>query len=78
LEKEETFGKELEQVYKKALTLAGANDTLLRENQRSWLKYQESGCKLDELFGAVPGNRDSASRAEMVDGLSPWLDHKGI
>jgi uncharacterized protein YecT (DUF1311 family) len=50
LEKEEAFGKELEQVYKKALTLAGANDTLLRENQRSWLKYQESGCKLDEVL----------------------------
>jgi uncharacterized protein YecT (DUF1311 family) len=50
LEKEEAFGKELEQVYKKALTLAGKNDTLLRENQRSWLKYQESGCKLDEVL----------------------------
>jgi uncharacterized protein YecT (DUF1311 family) len=51
LEKEEAFGKELEQVYKKALTLARKNDTLLRENQRSWLKYQESGCKLDEVCG---------------------------
>jgi uncharacterized protein YecT (DUF1311 family) len=48
LEKEEAFGKELEQVYKKALTLAGTNDTLLRENQRNWLKYQESSCKLVE------------------------------
>jgi uncharacterized protein YecT (DUF1311 family) len=48
LEKDEAFGKELEQVYKKALTLAGTNNTLLRENQRSWLKYQESSCKLVE------------------------------
>jgi uncharacterized protein YecT (DUF1311 family) len=48
LEKEEAFGKQLEQVYKKALTLAGTNDTLLRESQRSWLKYQESTCKLVE------------------------------
>jgi uncharacterized protein YecT (DUF1311 family) len=56
LEKEEAFGKELEQVYKKALTLAGANDTLLRENQRSWLKYQESGCKLDEVLLRREGN----------------------
>jgi uncharacterized protein YecT (DUF1311 family) len=55
-EKEEAFGKELEQVYKKALTLAGTNDTLLRENQRSWLKYQESGCKLDEVLLRQEGN----------------------
>jgi uncharacterized protein YecT (DUF1311 family) len=56
LEKEEAFGKELEQVYKRALTLAGANDTLLRENQRSWLKYQESGYKLDEVLLRQEGN----------------------
>jgi uncharacterized protein YecT (DUF1311 family) len=55
LEKEEAFGKELEQVYKKALTLARKNDTLLRENQRSWLKYQESGCKLDEVLLSKEG-----------------------
>jgi uncharacterized protein YecT (DUF1311 family) len=48
-EKEEAFGKELEQVYTKALKLAGTNNTLLRENQRSWLKYQESTCKLHEV-----------------------------
>jgi uncharacterized protein YecT (DUF1311 family) len=61
LDKEEAFGKELEQVYKRALTLAGANDTLLRENQRSWLKYQESGCKLDEVLlrqEGVPQKQD--------------------
>jgi len=56
LEKEKVFGKELEQVYKKALALAGANDTLLRESQRSWLKYQESACKLDEALGSLEGN----------------------
>src|SRR5215471_13161046 len=50
LEKEEVFGKELEQVYKKALMLAGKNDTLLRESQRSWLKYQENDCKLYEIL----------------------------
>ena len=55
LEKEEAFGKELEQVYKKALTLAGKNDSLLRESQRSWLKYQESDCKLDEVWSSVEG-----------------------
>jgi len=44
-EKEKAFGKELDQVYKKALTLAGTNKPLLRENQRNWLKYQESTCK---------------------------------
>ena len=44
-EKEKAFGKELDQVYKKALTLAGTNKRLLRENQRNWLKYQESTCK---------------------------------
>ena len=55
LEKEEAFGKELEQVYKKALTLAGKNNTLLRESQRSWLKYQESDCKLDEVWSSVEG-----------------------
>jgi uncharacterized protein YecT (DUF1311 family) len=54
-EKEEAFGKELEQVYKKALTLAGKNNTLLRENQRSWLKYQESDCKLAEVWSSVEG-----------------------
>ena len=43
------FGKELEQVYTKALKLAGTNNTLLRENQRSWLKYQESTCKVHEV-----------------------------
>jgi len=46
MEKEKAFGKELDQVYKKALTLAGTNKPLLRENQRNWLKYQESNCKL--------------------------------
>jgi uncharacterized protein YecT (DUF1311 family) len=45
-EKEKAFGKELDQIYKKALTLAGANKPLLRETQRNWLKYQESTCKL--------------------------------
>jgi uncharacterized protein YecT (DUF1311 family) len=45
-EKEEAFGKQLDQVYKKALTLAGTNKPLLRESQRNWLKYQESNCKL--------------------------------
>jgi uncharacterized protein YecT (DUF1311 family) len=45
-EKEEEFGKELDQVYKKALALAGTNRPLLLESQRGWLKYQESNCKL--------------------------------
>src|SRR6516165_5731346 len=56
LEKEAAFGKELEQVYKKALMLAGKNDTLLRESQRSWLKYQESSCKLNEVLSRQEGN----------------------
>lgn len=51
LEKEKAFGKELEQVYKKALALAGANDTLLRESQKSWLKYQGSACKCGRSAG---------------------------
>jgi uncharacterized protein YecT (DUF1311 family) len=55
LEKEEAFGKELEQVYKKALMLAGKNDTLLRESQRSWLKYQENFCKLHEVLSRQEG-----------------------
>ena len=55
LEKEKVFGKELEQVYKKALALAGANDTLLRESQRSWLKYQESTCKMHEILSSREG-----------------------
>jgi uncharacterized protein YecT (DUF1311 family) len=54
-EKEEVFGKELQQVYNKALALAGTNNTLLRESQRSWLKYQESDCKLDEVWSSVEG-----------------------
>jgi uncharacterized protein YecT (DUF1311 family) len=54
-EKEEAFGKELEQVYNKALQLAGTNNTLLRESQRNWLKYQESNCKLDEMWSSVEG-----------------------
>src|SRR5262249_10429143 len=54
-DKEEAFGKELEQIYKKALKLAGKNNTLLRENQRIWLKYQESDCKLDEVWSSVEG-----------------------
>jgi uncharacterized protein YecT (DUF1311 family) len=45
-DKEKAFGKELDQAYKKALTLAGTNTPLFRENQRNWLKYQESNCKL--------------------------------
>jgi len=54
-EKEEAFGKELEQVYKKALTLTGKNNTLLRESQRSWLKYQESDCGLTKYGRAWKG-----------------------
>jgi len=46
MEKEKAFGKELDQFYQKALTLAGTNKPLLRESQRNWLKYQESNCKL--------------------------------
>jgi uncharacterized protein YecT (DUF1311 family) len=55
LEKEKAYGKELEQIYRKALTLAGTNEPLLRENQRSWLKYQESTCKLREVQMAFEG-----------------------
>ena len=47
MEKEKAFGKELDQVYRKALTLAGTNKSLLRENQRNWLKFQKSNCKLE-------------------------------
>jgi uncharacterized protein YecT (DUF1311 family) len=46
LDKEEAFGKELDQAYNKALTLVGTNKPLLRESQRNWLKYQKSNCKL--------------------------------
>ena len=46
MEKEEAFGKELDQVYRTALTLAGTNKSLLRESQRNWVKYQKSNCKL--------------------------------
>src|SRR5262249_4862643 len=55
LRKEEAFGKDLEHTYKKALALAGTNDTLLRENQRSWLKYQESQCELEKVTGSTEG-----------------------
>jgi uncharacterized protein YecT (DUF1311 family) len=55
-EKEEAFGRELEQVYNKAVALAGTNNTLLRESQRSWLKYQESDCKLHEVWSSVEGS----------------------
>ena len=56
LRKEEAFGKELEQTYKKALALAGANGALLRKTQRIWLKYQESQCELERVAGSTEGN----------------------
>jgi uncharacterized protein YecT (DUF1311 family) len=55
LDKEKEYGKEVDQTYRKALTLAGTNKPLLRESQRSWLKYQESTCKLHEVVMTVEG-----------------------
>jgi uncharacterized protein YecT (DUF1311 family) len=55
LEKEQEYGKELDQAYRKALTLAGTNKPLLRESQRSWLKYQEGTCKLHEVLMTSEG-----------------------
>src|SRR5262249_9914024 len=55
LEKDKEHGKELDQAYRKALTLAGTNKPLLRESQRSWLKYQESTCKLNEVLTTSEG-----------------------
>jgi uncharacterized protein YecT (DUF1311 family) len=49
LKKDKSYGDELEQVYKETLVLSGANKTLLRDDQRSWLKYQETSCKLVEM-----------------------------
>ena len=48
LEKEREFGKQLDQFYRQAIVAAGSNAPLLRESQRSWLKYQESNCKFHE------------------------------
>jgi uncharacterized protein YecT (DUF1311 family) len=55
LEKDKEYGKELDQAYRKALTLAGTNKPLLRESQRSWHKYQESTCKLYEALMTFEG-----------------------
>jgi uncharacterized protein YecT (DUF1311 family) len=55
LEKDKEYGKELDQAYRKALTLAETNKPLLRESQRSWLKYQESTCKLYEVLMTFEG-----------------------
>jgi uncharacterized protein YecT (DUF1311 family) len=50
LDKDKAYGKELDQAYRKALTLAGTNKRQLRESQTNWLKYQESTCKLYEVL----------------------------
>ena len=80
-EKEEVFGNELQQVYNKALTLAGTNNTLLRESQRSWLKYQESDCKLDEVWSSVEGpayGRNAKAQCLLRTTLQRLQDLRGI
>jgi uncharacterized protein YecT (DUF1311 family) len=80
-EKEEVFGKELQQVYNKALALAGTNNTLLRESQRSWLKYQESDCKLDEVWSSVEGTgygRNAKAQCLLRTTLQRLQDLRGI
>jgi uncharacterized protein YecT (DUF1311 family) len=56
LEQEKAFGNELAQVYKKALTVVATNAPLLRETQRSWLKYQGATCKFHELYARKEGS----------------------
>jgi len=55
LEKEKAFGSHLEQVYRKALTVDTTSAPLLRESQRSWLKFQEITCKFQKVYARKEG-----------------------
>ena len=55
LEKEREYGKQLAQVYAKAITVAGKDLNLLRKSQISWAKYQRATCDFYQKYYAFGG-----------------------
>src|SRR5262245_17592989 len=56
LQRNKTYGVELEEAYKRAIDVTRDKDkALVRRAQRSWLSYQQATCKFHDLYAQGEG-----------------------